>query len=110
MCFLLSGCWKRVAYNAAFNNNFILTLSSLNSLLSSSYTTIFLTPLLMPVNYTVDCLLFIVYCLFDFQLKTCKNGTLSLLLIGYFFNMLFTLVDGNRSRRPLQCLSAILVN
>ena len=25
------------------------------------------------------------YHLFDFQLKTCKNGTLSLLLIGYFF-------------------------
>ena len=29
--------------------------------------------------------LFIVYCLFYFQLKTCKNDTLSLLLIGYFF-------------------------
>ena len=25
------------------------------------------------------------YHLFDFQLKTCKNDTLSLLLIGYFF-------------------------
>ena len=26
-----------------------------------------------------------VYGLFDFQLKTCKNGTLSLVLIEYFF-------------------------
>ena len=33
-----------------------------------------------------------VFCLFDFQfqLKTCKNGTLSLLLIGYFFEHVIT--------------------
>ena len=27
-----------------------------------------------------------------------------------YLNMLLTLVDGNRPRRPLQCLSTILVN
>ena len=52
-----------------------------------------------------DCL-----CLFDFQLMTCKSGTISLLLIEYFFIMLLPSVDGNRSRRPLQCLSTIIVN
>ena len=30
------------------------------------------------------------YHLFDFYLKTCKNGTLSLLLIGYFFEHVIT--------------------
>ena len=34
-------------------------------------------------------ILFIVYYLFDFQLKKCKNGTLSLLLIGYLFEHVF---------------------
>ena len=44
-------------------------------------------------------------CLFDFQLKHAKMVHYN--YYYHFLNMLLTLVDGNRSRRPLQCLSTI---
>ena len=42
-----------------------------------------------------------VYCLFDFAKMVHYH------YYYHFLNMLLTLVDGNRSKRPLQCLSTI---